>query len=186
VNAELVPHLRTARLLLRGWEESDLDAHAAMAADEQVMRYVGGVLDRSQSWRQMALHTGHWALRGYGNWVLERSDDGVMLGRCGLWNPEGWPGLEVGWKLARHAWGHGYATEAARAAIEWAWTVLDARHLISVIHPENAPSIRVAERLGLRPLREAMLNGQPVLIFGIERSSTLTTREVHRAPRCVP
>jgi RimJ/RimL family protein N-acetyltransferase len=94
----------------------------------------------------------------------------VLLGRCGLWHPEGWPGLEVGWKLARHAWGHGYATEAAGAAINWAWTVLDAPCLISVIHPENAPSVRVAERLGLRPLRDQMLNGQRVLIFGIERS----------------
>jgi len=166
---EPVPRLETARLVLRGWQESDLDAYAAMSADPGVMRYIGGILDREQSWRQMALHAGHWTLRGYGNWAVERSVDGVLVGRCGLWNPEGWPGLEVGWKLARHAWGQGYATEAARAAIEWAWSVVDAARLISVIHPENAPSARVAERLGLRPLREDVVNGQRVRIFGIER-----------------
>jgi RimJ/RimL family protein N-acetyltransferase len=140
-----------------------------MAADPEVMRYIGGVLDRAQSWRQMALHAGHWALRGYGNWAVERKSDGVLLGRCGLWNPEGWPGVEIGWKFARHAWGQGYATEAARAAVAWAWTVLNAPRLISVIHPDNASSMRVAERLGLRSTRDDIVNGQAVVIFEIER-----------------
>lgn len=158
--------------MLRGWQETDFETHAAMTADADVMRYLGGVLDRAQSWRQLALHTGHWALRGYGNWAVEHEADGVLLGRCGLWNPEGWPGLEVGWKLARHAWGQGYATEAAGAAMSWAWTVLDAERLISIIHPDNAPSIRVAERLGLRPVRDDVVNGRPVVIFGIERPET--------------
>jgi RimJ/RimL family protein N-acetyltransferase len=170
-SAVFVPQLTTDRLCLRGWHQSDFEAHAAMSADPDVMRYIGGVLDRAESWRQMALHVGHWALRGYGSWAVERTADGVLLGRCGLWNPEGWPGLEVGWKLARHAWGNGYATEAAGAALEWAWTVLDAARLISVIHPENAASVRVAERLGLRPLREETLGGRPVIIFGIDRTS---------------
>ena len=63
----------------------------------------------------MALFIGHWALRGYGIWVVER--EGALIGRIGLWQPEGWPGLEVGWLLGRDAWGHGYATEAARASM---------------------------------------------------------------------
>jgi RimJ/RimL family protein N-acetyltransferase len=166
-----VSRVETARLVLRGWTESDFDAHAAMSADPEVMRYMGGVLDRAQSWREMALHAGHWTLRGYGQWAVERKSDGVLLGRIGLWNPEGWPGLEVGWKLARHAWRHGYATEGARAAMRWAWDVLDAERLISVIHPENAASIRVAERLGLRRVREEVVNGKPAAIFAIERPS---------------
>jgi RimJ/RimL family protein N-acetyltransferase len=169
VSAEPVPRLETARLVLRGWLPGDVEAHAAMSADPEVMRYLGGALDRSESWRRLATHAGHWVLRGYGNWAIERKADGVLLGRAGLWNPEGWPGLEVGWKLARHAWGHGYATEAAGAAIEWAWTVLNADRLISLIHPENTRSMRVAERLGLRPLRADVLAGRPVVVCGMER-----------------
>lgn len=142
-----------------------------MSADPEVMRYIGdgGVLDQGQSWREIAMHIGHWVLRGYGQWAVERKEDGASIGRAGLWNPPGWPGLEVGWKLARHAWGRGYATEAGQAAIEWAWHTLDAEELISVIQPDNAASIRVAERLGMRPLRESTVKGQAVVIHGIAR-----------------
>lgn len=142
-----------------------------MSADPEVMRYIGNgqVLDPAQSWGEIAMHIGHWALRGYGQWALERKEDGASIGRAGLWNPPGWPGLEVGWKLARHAWGQGYATEAGQAAIEWTWSSLDARELISVIQPGNTASIRVAERLEMRQLRESTLKGQAVVIFGIDR-----------------
>ena len=85
--------------------------------------------------------------------ALERKEDGAWLGQAGFWNPPGWPGLEVGWKLVRDAWGRGYATEAGQAAIEWAWGNLDAAELISVIQPGNAASIRVAEQLGMQRLR---------------------------------
>lgn len=166
--AFLVPRVETKRLILRGWEPDDYEPHAAMSSDPEVMRHIGGAMGRAESWRKMALHIGHWALRGYGNWVIERKTDARVLGRAGLWNPEGWPGLEVGWKLARHAWGHGYATEAGQAALEWAWTELRASKLISVIQPDNAPSIGVAKRLGLRPVRSTTMNGQSVTIFEIE------------------
>jgi RimJ/RimL family protein N-acetyltransferase len=155
--------------VLRGWREADFEAYAGMAADPDVARYVGGALGRADAWRQMALHAGHWALRGYGNWAVERRSDGVLVGRAGLWMPEGWPGLEVGWALARHAWGSGYAAEAGRAAIEWAWAELGVPRVLSIIHPDNARSIRVAERLGMRLLREDSLRGKPVRIFAIDR-----------------
>jgi RimJ/RimL family protein N-acetyltransferase len=173
MTASSVPRLETARLLLREWGPSDVDPHAAMSADPEVMRYLGGVLGREQSWRRLATHAGHWTLRGYGNWAVERRADGLFLGRVGLWRPEGWPGLELGWKLARHAWGHGYATEAGRAAMEWAWSVLGTPRLISLIHPDNTRSVRVAERLGLRFLRDDTLAGGPVAVFGIERPSNI-------------
>ena len=171
MNPRTPPALETSRLLLRGWRARDLKPHAEIYADPEVMRYIGDgrVLDRDQSWRQVAMHIGHWALRGYGQWALERKEDGASLGRAGLWNPPGWPGLEVGWMLARHAWGQGYATEAGQAAIDWAWRTLDAPRLISVIQPGNAASIRVAERLGLRRLRESTVKGQDALIFSIDR-----------------
>jgi RimJ/RimL family protein N-acetyltransferase len=171
VRPRIPPRLETPRLLLRGWRGRDLKAHAEMYADPQVMRYIGDgrVFDQDRSWREVAMQIGHWALRGYGQWALERKEDGTSLGRAGLWNPPGWPGLEVGWMLARHAWGQGYATEAGQAAIEWAWRTLDTPELISVIQPDNVASIRVAERLGLRRLRESTVKGQDVVIFGIDR-----------------
>jgi RimJ/RimL family protein N-acetyltransferase len=167
--ARLPPRLETPRLTLRALRDDDLDAYAAMLADPQVTRHFSGPVDRAEAWRQMALHAGHWLLRGYGQWALERRDDGAFVGRAGLWRPEGWPGLELGWTLARPAWGHGYATEAARAAREWAWAELRVERLISLIVPANEPSIRVARRLGMRHLRDAVVNRQACGIYGVDR-----------------
>jgi RimJ/RimL family protein N-acetyltransferase len=165
-----VPHIQTERLLLREWRATDLAAHAAMCADDELMRFLGGTIDRDESWRRMAVHAGHWQLRGYGNWVLQHAGgDGRMIGRAGLWYPDGWFGLEVGWKLERSAWGHGYATEAAAAAIAWAWRQLAADQLISVIHPQNLRSLAVARRLGMTPLREDSAHGHPVTIMALQR-----------------
>ena len=169
MRAGFVPEVETARLLLRGWRDGDLDAYAELSADPEVMLHLGGPVDRLQTWRGMALHAGHWALRGYGNWVLERRADGVLVGRAGLWNPEGWPGLEVGWTLARHAWGHDYATEAGVAARDWAWATLDAERLISLIRPGNAASARVAERLGMRRVGVETLYDEPIDVYGVSR-----------------
>jgi RimJ/RimL family protein N-acetyltransferase len=146
----VIPELTTDRLRLRGLRAEDLDAYAGMYADPEVMRFLedGRPLDRAAAFRSMAVHLGHWQLRGYGQWALEDRATGELVGRAGLWQPEGWPGLEVGWLLARRAWGRGLATEAGAAAIEFASGVLGAGKVISLIRPENHPSIRVAERLG--------------------------------------
>ncbi|MGA2928819.1 MAG: GNAT family N-acetyltransferase [Solirubrobacteraceae bacterium] len=163
--------MQTARTVMRGWREGDLDAYAAMSADPEVTRFIGGLADRQQAWRAMATHLGHWALRGYGLWAVQRTSDQLLLGRVGLWQPEGWPGLEVGWQLRRSAWGHGYAQETARAAIDWAWAALDTPRLISLIDPRNTASIRVAERLGMRPVGVDVVRGEPVTMWGIQRPS---------------
>jgi RimJ/RimL family protein N-acetyltransferase len=166
-----IPELETARLLLRGFEDDDLDPFAAMCADAEVMRYLGSpTLDRAGAWRKMALHLGHWQLRGYGKWAVVERGTGRLIGRVGLWNPEGWPGLEVGWLLARDSWGRGFATEAAEAALRFAFDRLDAEHVLSVIHPENAASIRVAERLGERYERSLVIGALPVVVYGIARA----------------
>jgi RimJ/RimL family protein N-acetyltransferase len=167
-----VPTLDTARLRLRPWHDDDLEPYAAMCADPEVMRYLGdGVpLSRANAWRSMAMFVGHWQLRGYGTWAVEERDSRVFVGRVGLHRPEGWPGLEVGWMLDRSTWGRGYATEAGRVSLDYAWRALDADHVISLIAPENQASIRVAERLG--QTREATfdLDGLEVLVFGIDRA----------------
>ncbi len=169
-----VPTLTTERLTLRGWREEDLDAYAAIAADPEVMRFMGGPLDRADTWRQIAVFVGHWQLRGHGLWVVER--DGELIGRVGLIRPEGWPGLEVGWLLGRDAWGHGYATEAARAAADYAWRKLGAQELISLIAPDNVPSQRVAERLGMRPCEDYDLRGTTVVIHRRARPGAAAPR----------
>ena len=117
----------------------------------------------------MALHVGHWWLRGYGQWALIERLSGELVGRAGLWQPEGWPGLEVGWLLGRRHWGMGFATEAGGAAVEYAFRVVGVDHVISLIRPENRASIRVAERLGERFERAIELGGNEVHMYGLGR-----------------
>ena len=164
-----VPVLETERLVMRGFTPADFEPYAAASADPEVQRFLGGPVGRGRAWRSLAMHIGHWELRGYGQWALERRDDGRTIGRAGLWNPEGWFGVEVGWRLDRGAWGHGYATEAGAATLEWAWATLDVDRVVSVIDPRNEASVRVAERLGLRRLRDDESDGRPVVIMAVDR-----------------
>ena len=166
-----IPTLTTDRLRLRPFGAEDVDSYSLMCADPEVMRYLGDgqPLDRRESWRLLALMLGHWVLRGYGQWALELRDDRRFVGRAGLWQPEGWPGLEVGWALARPFWGQGLATEAGQASLAFAWDQLHADHVISVIRPDNVASRRVAERLGLQPEQSTTLGEKDVLIFGRRR-----------------
>ncbi|MQA74963.1 MAG: GNAT family N-acetyltransferase [Solirubrobacterales bacterium] len=164
-----VPRVETGRLVLRGWTEADIAPHAELCADPDVMSYLGGTRDARQAWRGVAFAIGHWSLRGFGLWVVERRDEPGFLGRVGLLYPEGWPGIEVAWTLARQAWGHGYATEAARAAIDWAWRELDAARLISLIDVGNDRSTAVAERLGMSFDRRETIDGDPTDVYEIKR-----------------
>jgi RimJ/RimL family protein N-acetyltransferase len=149
-----VPRLVTARLLLRGFTEADLDAYAAMQADAEVMRHLGagpGVgkpRTREESWTGMAVLMGQWALKGYGTFALEERATGRFIGRAGILHLAGWPEPELAYALARHAWGQGFATEACRAALDWAWTRVPAERIVSFIKPGNTASERVAARLG--------------------------------------
>lgn len=165
----VIPELETERLRLRALRLEDLDAYARMYADPEVMRFLeqGLPADRGSAFRSLAVHLGHWQLRGYGQWALEDLATGNFVGRAGLWQPEGWPGLEVGWVLAREAWGNGYATEAGRAAIAYAFDVLGTDEVISLIRPENTASIRVAERLGERHQRDIQLLGELARIYSV-------------------
>jgi len=163
--------LETGRLMLRAFREDDLDPYAAICADPQVMRYLGEgkPFSRWETWRQMAMILGHWQLRGYGLWAVEDRATGDLIGRIGFFNPEGWPGFELGWVLGRRYWGRGYATEGARRALEHAFTEMGRDHVISLIRPDNYASIRVAERLGERLEGRTELFGHDVLVYGIAR-----------------
>src|SRR5512145_997396 len=153
------------------FREDDLDAYAAICADGEVMRYLGDgkTLTRSEAWRQMAMILGHWQLRSYGLWAVEERATGALVGRLGFFQPEGWPGFELGWMLRRASWGKGYATEGARRALAHAFTNLGRDRVISLIRPANLASIRVAERLGERFEGRTELFGHEALVYGVDR-----------------
>ncbi|MEJ0026924.1 MAG: GNAT family N-acetyltransferase [Rhizomicrobium sp.] len=144
----MIPRLETGRLALREWRAEDFDALAQFYADAEVMKFLGGVMERNDAWRALAGTMGHWTLRGYGTWAVERKSDGVLLGRVGLINPEGWPSLELGWTLGRPHWGQGYASEAAAAALDYAFLTQPVDRMISCIDPDNKGSQAVAQRIG--------------------------------------
>jgi RimJ/RimL family protein N-acetyltransferase len=161
----MIPVLETERLILRGWGPGDADPMADIYADEALSRFIGGPLDYDGTWCALATEVGHWHLRGYGMWALEEKDGAPFVGFCGLWEPAGWPELEVGWALAGAYHGRGYATEAAERARRYAYGELKAETLVSYIHPDNEPSKRVARRLGAVHDDTIELRGHPAEVF---------------------
>ena len=135
---------------MREWRYEDYERWAEVLADPAVGAGLGkpAGLTPHEAWLDMSVVVAHWALRGFGHWALEELDGGELVGRAGLYHPPDWPGLEVGWTVARERWGKGYAAEAGRAACQWAHDRLGRRHILSLIDPGNARSIRVAEKLG--------------------------------------
>lgn len=178
----VIPTLDTERLRLRPFRRGDIDDYAALNADPEVMRYMGGTWDRSRSWRHLAFLIGHWPLGGSGMWALEQKETGAFVGTVGFAEPEGWPGFELAARLARRWWGSGYATEAARAALAHAFTVLRKNRVISLVGPDNHASIRLVERLGERLEGRTVLAGTEYLVYGIEREGWALTPGPSPAP----
>lgn len=142
------PTLETERLILRPTALADFPRWAEMMADPETARFIGGVQPAPAAWRGMMTMAGAWALTGVAMFSLIEKASGLWVGRIGPWRPEGWPGTEVGWGLHPDAQGRGYGVEAAAAAIDHAFDVLGWTEVIHCIDPENAPSQRLAERLG--------------------------------------
>jgi RimJ/RimL family protein N-acetyltransferase len=138
-------------------------------------RYIGGVHTRDDAWRRMASYVGHWALRGYGHWVLEEKTSGAFVGWAGLWSPEGFPGREVAWTIVSAMRGRGLAQEAGRRARAFAYETLGWESVISLTHVDNAPSIRVAERLGATFERIVSFRGSDCAIYRHPSARTLDT-----------
>ncbi|NUR87044.1 MAG: GNAT family N-acetyltransferase [Nonomuraea sp.] len=158
----------TERLILRPLTGDDFEDYAAMLADPEVSGGLAETVGTSpaEAWRSLATFIGHREIRGFSHWALVEKDTGSFVGRAGPWQPHGFPGLGVGWSLARPYWGKGYATEAGRAALRYCFEELGATEVVSIIKPDNARSISVAERIGHRHLRDLDYRGGRVHLYG--------------------
>jgi RimJ/RimL family protein N-acetyltransferase len=143
-----IPTLETERLILRAFRDADHDDVADFFANDAGAAYVGGPLDRRLSWRLIATFLGHWQLRGFGPFALQRKDNGTWIGFCNLWRPPEFPENEIGWALREADRGHGFVNEAAQRVRAYAFETLRWPTLVSYIMADNGPSQRVAERLG--------------------------------------
>lgn len=148
------PALSTERLLLRQWREEDLAPFAALNADPRVMAFFPKPLGRAESDALAARLSSFIRERGFGFWAAERKADGAFLGFVGLGAPS-WaapftPCVEIGWRLAHAHWGHGYATEAARASLAFGFATLGLGEIVAFTVPGNRRSRAVMERLGMR------------------------------------
>jgi RimJ/RimL family protein N-acetyltransferase len=143
----------TERLVLRQWREEDLEPFAQLNADPEVMRYFPAPLDREQSDAMVTRMRERIEVQGWGLWAVERRDTGAMVGFTGLAVPRNplpfQPCVEVGWRLARSAWGHGFATEAAREALRVGFHELGLAEVVSFTTVTNTRSRAVMERLGM-------------------------------------
>jgi RimJ/RimL family protein N-acetyltransferase len=147
-----VTELRTERLVLRRWQESDLAPWAAVNADPEVREHLGEVLSRERSDASVAAFQADFDRRGYGWWAVEVRATGEFVGFAGLDDVDDeapFTGVEIGWRLARSAWGHGYATEAARAVLEFGFDALGLAEILALTTATNVRSQAVMRRIGM-------------------------------------
>ncbi len=176
--------ITTPRLHLRPIRIEDFDAWAALMADAEGARHIGAPQPRSVAWRGFMSVAGAWHLTGCSMFSVIEKATGRWIGRVGPWQPEGWPGPEIGWAIVRESRGRGYATEAAAATIDWAFATLEWTEIIHTISPDNVVSQRVARKLGscnrgpgrLPPPYES----HAVEIWGQSRLDWQTSRSAHR------
>ena len=146
--------LTTARLRLRNWLAEDLDAFAEMSQDPEVMQHFPSLFTREQAEAALVRNATFIAEKGYGFWAVEVIGGAPFIGFCGIkdvpFDAPFTPAIEVGWRLARAHWGKGYATEAARAAIDHGFGTLALDEIVAFLLPANQRSAAVCERLGMR------------------------------------
>lgn len=166
------PRLETPRLILRAHDAGDLDAVAAMWGDERVVRHITGTPStREECWGRMLRYGGLWPLLGFGYWAVVEKATGRFAGDVGLADfarelePPQSIAPEAGWALAPHAQGKGYATEAMLAVLAWADANLNRPHTYCMLDPENAPSLRVAQKCGYRAFATVTYKTWPTQLY---------------------
>jgi ribosomal-protein-alanine N-acetyltransferase len=164
--------LETERLVIREWQPEDFAAFRPIAIDPEVVKYIGKGKpwsdERIEAFIQQQIR--EQREDGYCMWPLVWKEDGRLIGFCGIqpWQESG--EIEIGWWLAKEYWGRGLATEAARTALAYAFEGLNLRRIIAIIHQDNSDSKRVAQKLGMRFERAALVEGVPVHIYSIEKT----------------
>ena len=185
---EEVPQLESTRLRLRPWREADAAAYRAIVGDPEVMRHLGSgrryKVKRAAAWaiaqvsdvearRAVARLQRHWERWGFGEWAAEEKASGELIGRIGFVHHLDWPvgpaKVEIGWTLARRAWGRGLATEGARVALDHAFERLELERVISIAHLDNVRSQRVMEKLGMTRQGEARWRRGDMVWYAIDR-----------------
>jgi RimJ/RimL family protein N-acetyltransferase len=163
--------LETSRLRLREFVAEDVDALALILSDAETMRYYPVQFDRAGVEAWIARNRRRYAADGHGLWAMILKSTGQLIGDCGVTvqSLDGVDELEVGYHLRRDHWGHGYATEAAQASRDWAFSNRNADYIISLIRPENMPSRRVAERNGMSLWKEIVWRDLPHCVYRIAR-----------------
>ncbi|MGC9669978.1 GNAT family N-acetyltransferase [Planosporangium sp. 12N6] len=177
--------LETARLVLRRWRPDDAPAMAEINGDPEVMRWIGdgSTSDLARTEAGIAACERHWDEHGFGLFAVEVRDTGELAGFTGLatpdFLPEIMPAVEIGWRLGRRYWGHGYATEAAGAALRFAFAGRGLDRIVSVHQVGNTASERVMHKLGMRLDREAVQPscGRPVRVYAISRAGWAAEQE---------
>ena len=166
------PTLETERLLLRQYDREDLDAYAAMMADLEIVRHLGGQpMSREDSWRKLMMVLGQWAILGYGYWAVELKASGRTVGQLGFcdFNRSMTPDIsgqpEMGWIFDRSVQGQGIAFEAGKRALDWVQAELGPVDVPAIIALENIPSIKLAERLGFVRHPNGIYHDEPIGIF---------------------
>jgi RimJ/RimL family protein N-acetyltransferase len=167
------PVIETERLRLRAHRVEDLAACAAMWAEESVTRFIGGKpLSEDETWLRVLRHAGHWTLLGFGYWVVEEKTTRQFLGEAGLaeFRREIQPPIvgtpEAGWVFAPSAHGRGYAREAMQAVLAWGESRFGGRRSVCLIDPQNAASLRLAERLGFKEEVRTTFHGHATIVLG--------------------
>ncbi len=165
------PTLQTPRLILRPHRAGDIAPMRALWTDPEATRFIGGPENEEEIWKRLLRYAGCWPLLGYGWWAVTAREGGDYLGDAGLadWRRDMRPPLgkrpEVGWMLARKAHGAGYATEAGGAVLGWADATLESAETVAIFHPENAPSMRVAAKLGFAATADAAYKGYAMRVM---------------------
>jgi RimJ/RimL family protein N-acetyltransferase len=175
------PVIETGRLKLRRWRGTDVAPNSAMLSDPGTARFIAAdgkpVTTELAGWRNAAVMSGHWALHGFGMFVVEEKSSGNFVGRVGPWFPPGWPGFEVGWGIASGFRRKGYAVEAARASIDWCFATFELDRIVHCIDKENTASQAVARRLGAEKGREFDLFGHPADVWVTSRDKWRSSPE---------